>query len=136
MLDRIQSYLGFSTMPFSRGLAPGKLFRSSDHAQAIARIGYGITTRGITVITGEVGVGKTVAARAAIDRAEPARHHLIYIPDPPSAPAASTTTSSAPWAGGPTSTTPLWSRRPATRWPPNTPNAAGSRSCVSTRVTY
>lgn len=82
MLDRIQSYFGFSTMPFSRGLAPGKLFRSSDHAQAVARIGYGITTRGITVITGEVGVGKTVAARAAIDRAEPARHHLIYIPDP------------------------------------------------------
>ncbi len=34
------------------------------------------------MITGEVGVGKTVAARAAIDRAEPARHHLIYIPDP------------------------------------------------------
>jgi len=29
-----------------------------------------------------VGVGKTVAARAAIERAEPARHHLIYIPDP------------------------------------------------------
>src|SRR6476659_395038 len=29
-----------------------------------------------------VGAGKTVAARAAIDRAEPARHHLIYIPDP------------------------------------------------------
>ena len=58
------------------------LFRSGDHAQAVARIGYGITTRGIAVITGEVGVGKTVAARAAIERAEPARHHLIYIPDP------------------------------------------------------
>ncbi|HTQ22838.1 ExeA family protein, partial [Mycobacterium sp.] len=82
MLDKIQSYFGFSAMPFSRGLAPGQLFRSADHAQAVARIGYGITTRGITVITGEVGVGKTVAARAAIDRAEPARHHLIYIPDP------------------------------------------------------
>jgi type II secretory pathway predicted ATPase ExeA len=82
MLDKIQSYFGFSTMPFARNLAPGKLFRSADHAQAVARIGYGITTRGITVITGEVGVGKTVAARAAIDRAEPARHHLIYIPDP------------------------------------------------------
>ena len=82
MLDKIQSYFGFSTMPFARGLAPGQLFRSADHAQAVARIGYGITTRGITVITGEVGVGKTVAARAAIDRAEPARHHLIYIPDP------------------------------------------------------
>ncbi|MGH3469160.1 MAG: ExeA family protein, partial [Thermocrispum sp.] len=82
MLDKIQSFFGFTTMPFGRGLAPGMLFHSSDHAQAVARIGYGITSRVITVITGEVGVGKTVAARAAIDRAEPARHHLIYIPDP------------------------------------------------------
>jgi type II secretory pathway predicted ATPase ExeA len=69
-------------MPFGRALAPGMLFRSGDHSQAAARIGYGIATRGITVITGEVGVGKTVAARAAIDRAEPARHHLIYLPNP------------------------------------------------------
>jgi type II secretory pathway predicted ATPase ExeA len=82
MLDEIQSYFGFSTIPFGRSLAPGMLFGSADHNQAVARIGYGIATRGITVITGEVGVGKTVAARAAIDRAEPARHHLIYIPDP------------------------------------------------------
>ncbi len=82
MLDKIQSFFGFTTMPFGRGLAPGMLFRSHDHSQAVARISYGITSRGITVITGEVGVGKTVAARAAIDRAEPARYHLIYIPDP------------------------------------------------------
>jgi type II secretory pathway predicted ATPase ExeA len=82
MLDKIQSYFGLTTLPFGRTLAPGKLFHSADHAQATARIGYGIATRGITVITGEVGVGKTVAARAAIDRAEPASHHLIYIPDP------------------------------------------------------
>jgi type II secretory pathway predicted ATPase ExeA len=82
MLDKIQSFFGFTTMPFGRALAPGMLFRSADHAQAVARISYGITSRGITVITGEVGVGKTVAARAAIDRAEPARYHLIYIPDP------------------------------------------------------
>jgi type II secretory pathway predicted ATPase ExeA len=57
MLDKIQSYFGFSTMPFGRGLAPGKLFRSGDHAQAVARVGYGIATRGITVITGEVDPG-------------------------------------------------------------------------------
>ena len=82
MLDKIQSFFGFTTMPYGRSLAPGMLFGSHDHAQAAARITYGIHTRGITVITGEVGVGKTVAARAAINRAEPARHHLIYIPDP------------------------------------------------------
>jgi type II secretory pathway predicted ATPase ExeA len=82
VLDKIQSFYGLTTMPFGRALAPGMLFGSHDHAQAVARIGYGITSRGITVITGEVGVGKTVAARAAIHRAEPARYHLIYIPDP------------------------------------------------------
>ena len=82
MLDKIQSFFGFTRMPYGRNLAPGMLFHYTDHAQAAARIAYGIDTRGITVITGEVGVGKTVAARAAIARGEPARHHLIYIPDP------------------------------------------------------
>jgi type II secretory pathway predicted ATPase ExeA len=82
MLEKIQSYFGFTRMPYGRDLAPGMLFGHDDHAQAAARIAYGIDTRGITVITGEVGVGKTAAARAAVDRAEPARHHLLYIPDP------------------------------------------------------
>ena len=135
MLDKIQSYFGLTTMPFGRALAPGMLFRSGDHSQAAARIGYGIATRGIIVITGEVGVGKTVAARAAIDRAEPARHHLIYLPDPPSAPVASITTSCPRSAGGPASTTPPWFPRPAMRSPPKQPNAVASPFCVSTLPT-
>ena len=57
MLSKIQSYFGLTTLPFGRGLAPGMLFRSDDHAQAVARIGYGIATRGITVVTGEVDPG-------------------------------------------------------------------------------
>jgi type II secretory pathway predicted ATPase ExeA len=82
VLEKIQSYFGFTRMPYGRDLAPGMLFASADHTQAAARISYGIDTRGITVVTGEVGVGKTAAARAAVGRAEPARHHLIYIADP------------------------------------------------------
>jgi hypothetical protein len=57
MLEKIQSYFGLTTMPFGRTLAPGMLFCSGDHNQAVARIGYGIGARGITVITGEVGPG-------------------------------------------------------------------------------
>jgi type II secretory pathway predicted ATPase ExeA len=82
MLAKIQSFYGFTRMPYGRNLAPGMLHQHAEHAQAAARIGYGIDTRGITIITGEVGVGKTVAARAALDRADRTRHHLIYIPDP------------------------------------------------------
>ena len=33
MLDKIQSFFGFTTMPYGRGLAPGMLFDSGDHAQ-------------------------------------------------------------------------------------------------------
>ena len=82
MLEKIQSYFEFTRMPYGRDLAPGMLFTSTDHTQAAARIAYGIDTRGITVVTGEVGVGKTAAARAAVHHTETARHHLIYIADP------------------------------------------------------
>ena len=37
MLDKIQSFFGFTTMPYGRGLAPSMLFHSGDHAQAAAR---------------------------------------------------------------------------------------------------
>ena len=82
MLDKIQSFYGFTRMPYGRDLAPGMLHQHAGHAQATARIAYGIDSRGITLITGEVGVGKTVAARAALDRTDRTRHHLIYVPDP------------------------------------------------------
>jgi type II secretory pathway predicted ATPase ExeA len=34
------------------------------------------------MITGEVGIGKTVAARAALDALDPARHTIIYLGNP------------------------------------------------------
>ena len=34
------------------------------------------------MITGEVGAGKTVAARAALDAIDRSRHTIIYLPDP------------------------------------------------------
>jgi type II secretory pathway predicted ATPase ExeA len=49
-------------MPYGRDLAPGMLHTHTDHAQAAARIAYGIDTRGITVITGEVGPGSHCAS--------------------------------------------------------------------------
>ena len=82
MLNKIKSFFGFTRMPFGRDLAPGMLHRHHDHTEAVARIAFGIDSRGIAVVTGEAGAGKTVAARAAVDRVDAARHHLIYIADP------------------------------------------------------
>ena len=50
------------------------------------------------MLTGEVGAGKTVAVRAALATLDPTRHSVVYLGNPPSAPAASTPPSSPPSA--------------------------------------
>src|SRR6478735_6299005 len=78
----LNSYFGFSRMPFGRDLAPGMLRRHAAHNEALARIGWCIAERRIGVITGEVGAGKTVAVRAALAALDRSRHSIIYLPDP------------------------------------------------------
>jgi type II secretory pathway predicted ATPase ExeA len=82
MIDKIQQHFGFTQMPFGRDLAPGTLHRHAAHAQAAARITWTITEKTLGVITGEVGTGKTVAARAALAGLDPTRHTVIYIGNP------------------------------------------------------
>ena len=69
-------------MPFGKDLAPGMLHRHAGHAEAAARISWCITEQALGVITGEVGAGKTVAARAALAALDPTRHTLIYLANP------------------------------------------------------
>jgi type II secretory pathway predicted ATPase ExeA len=82
MIDRIQSHYGFTKMPFGRDLPPNLLHRHAAHAEAAARITWTITEKTIGVITGEVGVGKTVAIRAALAALDPTRHTIIYMGNP------------------------------------------------------
>ena len=67
---------------FGKELAPQALFRSKGHAEAVARISWLIAERGIGLVTGEVGAGKTVAARAAIAALDRSRYTLVYLSDP------------------------------------------------------
>jgi type II secretory pathway predicted ATPase ExeA len=62
-------------------------------------------------VTGEVGSGKTVAARAAMAELEPSRHTLIYLPNPAIGPGGSTRRSSGVSAALPASSSPPSSRR-------------------------
>lgn len=82
MIDRLQAHYGFTRMPFGRDLAPSMLHRHTAHGEAAARITWCITDKALGVITGEVGVGKTVAARAALAALDQTRHIIIYLPDP------------------------------------------------------
>jgi type II secretory pathway predicted ATPase ExeA len=81
-IERLQAHYGLSRMPFGRDLAPGMLHRHNGHNEAVARITWCVAERGLGVITGEVGAGKTVAVRAALAALDPARHTLIYLGNP------------------------------------------------------
>ena len=59
-LDLYTAHFGLSERPFSLVPDPGFLFWSDTHARAFSMLEYGILTRApITLITGEVGTGKT-----------------------------------------------------------------------------
>ena len=54
----------------------------ASHQEAVARIRFCIAEALLGVITGEVGVGKTVAVRAAISQLDQAAHHIVYLANP------------------------------------------------------
>lgn len=81
-LDRLCSYFGLTSVPFGKGLAPSALFRSAAHQEAVARLAWCTEEQGLAVVTGEVGCGKTVAARAAVAGLDPSRTQVVYCPNP------------------------------------------------------
>ena len=81
-LDQVRSYFGFTKLPFGKSLPPAALYKTAGHQEAVARVSFLVSERAIGVLTGEVGSGKTVAARAAVAELEPSRHTVVYLPNP------------------------------------------------------
>ena len=82
MIERLQSYYGFTKTPFGREIPAPDLHKIASQQEAIARITWCVGERGIAILTGEVGSGKSVAIRAAITTLDPSRHTTIYIGNP------------------------------------------------------
>ena len=76
------AHFGFSRTPFSKSIPAGQLCDRASHQEAVARIRFCIGESLLGVITGEVGVGKTVALRAATSQLDPSAHHVIYVATP------------------------------------------------------
>jgi type II secretory pathway predicted ATPase ExeA len=82
MIPNLQSHYGFTRMPFTKDIPVSALFSSAASKEAVTRLRWLISARGLGVVTGEVGSGKTVSLRAAVDGLDPSRHALIYLPNP------------------------------------------------------
>jgi type II secretory pathway predicted ATPase ExeA len=82
MIETLQSHWGFTIMPFTATIPVPGLFGSAAHKEAVARLRWLISARGLGVLTGEVGSGKTVAVRAAVHGLDASRNTLIYLANP------------------------------------------------------
>jgi general secretion pathway protein A len=62
-------FFGFAENPFNLSPDPQFLFRSPQHAEALANLSYGVQSRkGFIVLTGEVGTGKTTMLECLRDQ--------------------------------------------------------------------
>src|SRR6266851_3971049 len=78
MIANLQAHYGFTRMPFGTAVPVEALYASAAHKEAVARLRWLISARGLGALTGEAGSGKTVAARAA-ETEERSRHVLLAI---------------------------------------------------------
>lgn len=76
------AHFGLTRTPFSKSIAAKDLFARSAHGEAVARISFCVAESALGVLVGDVGVGKTVAVRAAVAGLDPTRHQVIYVPNP------------------------------------------------------
>ncbi|WP_299819510.1 AAA family ATPase [uncultured Jannaschia sp.] len=67
--DLYSAHFGFRERPFTLSPDPDFLFWSKAHLRAFSVLEYGLMTRApLTVVTGEVGIGKTTLVQALLDR--------------------------------------------------------------------
>ncbi len=75
----VLDHFGFSRLPFSKNLSPKEVFPTSSYTEALARLEYGIGSEDFLLLTGPVGVGKSVTLFALIHSLDPIAYSPIYI---------------------------------------------------------
>jgi type II secretory pathway predicted ATPase ExeA len=74
--------LGFSRQPFDKKLSLKHIFHSKQIKELFERLNLFLGRRGIAMVTGEIGAGKSTAIRAFVENLESNRYDLAYIDDP------------------------------------------------------
>ncbi len=77
----IATYFGLRHLPFTADLPVPHLFPSEGLGEVVARLRYLMDSRGLGLLTGEAGVGKSTALRALAAQCDPGTHPLIYLAD-------------------------------------------------------
>lgn len=81
-----EQFFGFRERPFDLAPDPRFVVLTDAHREALSNLEYGITSRkGMTLLVGEPGTGKTTMIRAAVDRTmdkQTSRVHCVHLNNP------------------------------------------------------
>lgn len=75
----VLDHFGFSRLPFSKSLSARELFPAAAYTEACARLEYGIGSEDFLLLTGPIGVGKSVVLAALLHSLDPNTYTPIYI---------------------------------------------------------
>jgi type II secretory pathway predicted ATPase ExeA len=75
-----RKHFGLSRHPFAKDLPPEDLFGSAAGRELGARLGHLLDLRGIDLVTGEVGSGKTTQCRKVVTALHSGLYRVFYVP--------------------------------------------------------
>jgi general secretion pathway protein A len=74
-----RKHFGFTRHPFAKNIEPDDLFPSTALREVEARLAHLLELRGIGVVTGESGSGKTTACRKIVSALHTGLHRVLYV---------------------------------------------------------
>ncbi|MBI5935985.1 MAG: AAA family ATPase [Chloroflexi bacterium] len=77
-----QEFYGFTRLPFSRTIATQDLFPTAGQKELNARLTYLVRERGLGLVTGEIGSGKSTAVRTFAASLDFNRYLVVYLANP------------------------------------------------------
>jgi len=80
---KLRSHFGFSRLPFSKAMWASHMFDSQSQRELLDGLGLWTDVRGLALVTGPSGVGKSITLRRFVSELDTARFHLVdfdYVP--------------------------------------------------------
>ncbi len=77
-----QTHYGFTRLPFAKDLPPTDLFASNALLELASRLTFLTRERGLGLLTGEIGAGKSTALRRFVASLDPNQFLVVYLPNP------------------------------------------------------
>ena len=79
-MTMIKAFFRFKKEPFAKDIDHKHIFISGSMKEVFSRLDYMKQNRGLMLLTGEPGTGKTLAIRTFIEKLNPNFYFLVYIP--------------------------------------------------------